>query len=44
VEIEHEGQVGKLMRLIDALEDNDDVGGVYANYDIPAELLERVAG
>jgi YebC/PmpR family DNA-binding regulatory protein len=44
VEIEHEGQVGKLMRLIDALEDNDDVGAVYANYDIPAEMLERVAG
>jgi YebC/PmpR family DNA-binding regulatory protein len=44
VEIQHEGQVGKLMRLIDALEDNDDVGAVYANYDIPAELLERVAG
>jgi YebC/PmpR family DNA-binding regulatory protein len=44
VEIEHEGQVGKLMRLIDALEDNDDVGAVYANYDVPAEMLERVAG
>jgi YebC/PmpR family DNA-binding regulatory protein len=44
VEIQHEGQVGKLMRLIDALEDNDDVGAVYANYDVPAELLERVAG
>jgi YebC/PmpR family DNA-binding regulatory protein len=44
VEIQHEGQVGKLMRLIDALEENDDVGAVYANYDVPAELLERVAG
>ena len=44
VEIQHEGQVGKLMRLIDALEDNDDVGAVYANFDIPAEMLERVAG
>jgi YebC/PmpR family DNA-binding regulatory protein len=44
VEIQHEGQVGKLMRLIDALEDNDDVGAVYANFDVPAEMLERVAG
>jgi YebC/PmpR family DNA-binding regulatory protein len=44
VEIQHEGQVGKLMRLIDALEENDDVGAVYANYDIPVEMLERVAG
>ena len=44
VEIEHEGQVAKLMRLIDALEDNDDVGAVHANFDVPAEMLERVAG
>lgn len=44
VEIQHEGQVAKLMRLIDALEDNDDVGAVHANFDVPAEMLERVAG
>lgn len=44
VEIQHEGQVAKLMRLIDALEDNDDVGAVHANFDVPADMLERVAG
>jgi transcriptional/translational regulatory protein YebC/TACO1 len=44
VPIEHEGQVLKLMRLIDALEDNDDVGAVHANFDAPAEVLERIAG
>jgi YebC/PmpR family DNA-binding regulatory protein len=44
VPIEHEGQVQKLMRLIDALEDNDDVGAVHANFDAPAEVLERIAG
>jgi YebC/PmpR family DNA-binding regulatory protein len=44
VEIQHEGQVAKLMRLIDALEDNDDVGAVHANFDVPAEMLERAAG
>jgi YebC/PmpR family DNA-binding regulatory protein len=44
VPIEHEGQVLKLMRLIDVLEDNDDVGAVYANFDAPAEVLERIAG
>ncbi len=44
VEIQHEGQVLKLIRLIDALEDNDDVGAVHANFDVPAELLERAAG
>jgi len=39
-----EGQAGKLMRLIEALEDLDDVDAVHANFDIPAEVLERVAG
>jgi YebC/PmpR family DNA-binding regulatory protein len=33
-----------LMRLIDALEDNDDVNEVFANFDVDAEVLERVAG
>ena len=28
------------MRLIDALEDNDDVQEVYANFDIPEQVLE----
>lgn len=44
VEIQHEGQVAKLLRLIDALEDNDDVGAVHANFDVPADMLERAAG
>jgi YebC/PmpR family DNA-binding regulatory protein len=39
-----EETAGKLMRLIDALEDNDDVGEVHANFDVDAEVLERVAG
>ena len=34
----------KLMKLIDALEDNDDVGAVHANYDVDADVLERIAG
>jgi len=32
------------MRLIDTLEDNDDVGDVHANFDVDADVLERVAG
>ena len=32
------------MRLIEALEDNDDVQDVYANFDIPEQVLEAVAG
>ncbi|MFT5222274.1 MAG: YebC/PmpR family DNA-binding regulatory protein [Glaciecola sp.] len=31
----------KILRLIDALEDNDDVQEVYANYDIDDDLLEQ---
>jgi len=33
----------KLMKLIDALEENDDVDAVHANFDAPAEVLEAVA-
>ena len=33
----------KVLRLIDALEDNDDVQDVYANFDIPERVLEAVA-
>jgi YebC/PmpR family DNA-binding regulatory protein len=39
-----EAQAGKLMRLIEALEDNDDVSDVHANFDVSADVLERVAG
>jgi len=35
--------VEQVMRLIDALEDNDDVQQVYANFDISDEELERLA-
>jgi len=39
-----EAEATKLMKLIDALEENDDVGAVHANYDVDAEVLERIAG
>ena len=35
---------GRLLRLIEALEDNDDVGEVHGNFDVDAAVLERVAG
>src|SRR5438067_13015541 len=38
-----EGQVGGLMRLIEALEDHDDVNAVHANFNVDAAVLERVA-
>jgi YebC/PmpR family DNA-binding regulatory protein len=38
-----ESHAGQLMRLMDALDDHDDVEAVHANFDIPEEILERVA-
>jgi YebC/PmpR family DNA-binding regulatory protein len=35
--------VRRLISLIEALEDDDDVQGVHANFDVDAEVLERVA-
>jgi YebC/PmpR family DNA-binding regulatory protein len=39
-----EAEAAKLMRLIDMLEESDDVGAVHANFDVDAEVLERIAG
>jgi YebC/PmpR family DNA-binding regulatory protein len=38
-----EAEARKTLRLIDALEDIDDVQDVYANFDIPEEVLQAVA-
>jgi YebC/PmpR family DNA-binding regulatory protein len=39
VPITDRGEAAKVLRLLDALDDNDDVQDVYANYDIDAEVL-----
>jgi YebC/PmpR family DNA-binding regulatory protein len=39
-----EKQTVQLMALIEKLDELDDVDEVYANFDAPAEVLERVAG
>jgi YebC/PmpR family DNA-binding regulatory protein len=44
VEVGDENEAKKILRLIDQLEDNDDVQEVYANFDIPERVLEAVAG
>ena len=36
-------EAGPLLKLIDTLEDNDDVQAVHANYDIDADVLEAVS-
>ena len=43
VPIDDDAAARKLLRLMDALEDNDDVQDVYANFDIPERVLEAVA-
>ncbi len=39
-----EATAGRLMRLLELLEDDDDVSAVHANFDVAADVLERVAG
>jgi YebC/PmpR family DNA-binding regulatory protein len=39
-----EGDASRLMKLIDMLEESDDVGAVHANFDVDAAVLERIAG
>ena len=44
VAVDDEAKARQVMRLVDALEENDDVQDVYANFDIPEQVLEAVAG
>jgi YebC/PmpR family DNA-binding regulatory protein len=39
-----ESDAARLMKLIDTLEESDDVGAVHANFDVDADVLERIAG
>ena len=42
VPIETEGDARKVLRLLDIIEEHDDVQNVYANFDIADELLESI--
>jgi YebC/PmpR family DNA-binding regulatory protein len=44
VAIEDESTAKQVVRLVEGLEDQDDVQDVYANFDIPEAVLEAVAG
>ena len=39
VEITEESEAKKILRLVDAIDDHDDVQNVYANFDIPDAML-----
>src|SRR5918996_4578552 len=43
VEVSDEATARKILRLMDALEEADDVQDVFANFDIPESVLEAVA-
>ena len=42
IPLESEADAPKVLRLVDALEDHDDVQNVYANFDIPDSVLQSV--
>jgi len=41
--IEDESQANQVLKLMEAIEDSDDVQKVYANFDIPDEILQRIS-
>jgi YebC/PmpR family DNA-binding regulatory protein len=43
IELADESQAKSVLRLVDTLEDHDDVEAVYANFDIPDAVLEAVS-
>jgi YebC/PmpR family DNA-binding regulatory protein len=42
VTLANEAEAGQLMKLIDALDDDDDVQAVWGNYDVPDEVMDRL--
>jgi len=42
VEISDEAMAAKVLKLVDILEDHDDVQNVYANFNIPDEVLDKL--
>jgi YebC/PmpR family DNA-binding regulatory protein len=42
IPLESENDARKVLRVVDALEDHDDVQNVYANFDIPDEIFAAV--
>jgi YebC/PmpR family DNA-binding regulatory protein len=43
IKIEDEAQANQVLKLMEAIEDSDDVQKVYANFDIPDEILQRIS-
>ena len=43
VKVDDEAQAAQVLKLMEAIEDADDVQKVYANFDIPDEILQRIS-
>jgi transcriptional/translational regulatory protein YebC/TACO1 len=39
-----EDRAAGMLKLLDALDDNDDVQNVYANFDIPDAVMQKLSG
>jgi YebC/PmpR family DNA-binding regulatory protein len=44
IEVDDETEAKKILRLMDAIDEHDDVQNVYANFDIPDEILASFEG
>ena len=44
VEVSSKADASKILRLVENLEENDDVQSVYVNYDMPDEWIEELSG
>jgi len=44
IALESEGDARKVLRVVDALEEHDDVQAVYANFDIPDQIMTTMSG
>ncbi len=44
VPVTEEGEARRVLRLLEALDDHDDVQNVWSNFDIPDEVMAASAG
>ena len=43
IELLSSGEAAQVLAVMDALDDHDDVQGVYANFDVPDQVLAELA-
>ena len=43
IELAAVGEARQVLKVIDALDDHDDVQGVYANFDVPDSVMEELS-